>query len=213
MKKVLLFLAATTLFVMPSHAGTAEKLDQIFQEDILGADAAYIQSIAGVPLKTESHEGETWQTYKIGKCKVEVTTDGHKVLSLSMMKLSPECTFDMVNMNINFPSIKAHEVTFGSFHGRYGSDCLMGCGNSVESTVTLEYYGCYAEDNINVTLSRGQNSDDFLNAVEKWREHILKHENEEYVMEGKYNDGKYNEVAQKYFKDFKIDRITFSKMW
>ena len=211
MKSVLLSLAACALLAAPLHAGTAEKLEQIFQEDTLGADVAWLQGIAGVPLKTDRFGSEIWQTYKIGKCKVETVTDGHKVLSLSM-DLSPMCTFDIGAMNANFPHVMAHEATFGAFDGVYGSDCITGmCGNAVESSVTLEHRGSRAENFINVTLSRGQNADDILDAVFAWRDHILKHESQDYVDECGYNDGKYNAAAQKLFRDVRIDGITFSR--
>lgn len=194
-------------------AAKPNKLSQLFDYEMLNADVAYFEKIAGVARNTTENK----KTYKVEGCEIEADVTGGKISSLKL-NINKKCTFDL-NKFVSNTSLPANLLTFGKFDsiigkgGRFYSDCLSMCGNAADPSVYEYWSGSRAASNIEIMLEVTLVDDLSINAADKWQSVMEKTEGHDWIIDTKFNcpnknEDKYNDAAHKAFKDVKISAIT-----
>lgn len=186
------------------------KLDEIFTTEMFSSDLSSLEKLAGKP---KSKFGNT-REYKVGKCPLTVHTDGKSIGSIEM-KVSPSCTFDISNIAPNLPkNTYAHKLTHGQFDtitnggGQFMAECLgMWCGNAADPFVNHYWQAPRSDQFVEFMLETQLVSDKAINAASKWHDIMQKKEGDNFVMDTKFNCGKYDRDAHRLFKDIPITHI------
>lgn len=212
MKKLALSLTVVLSAGLLFGCGKKEptKIDQIFTPEVLSSNLSYFESITGPAM---DNFGDT-RDYKVGECKLSATVQKNKVVSVEL-NLSPKCTFDMHKVAPSFPEgTYAHKLTFGDFDkytqgdGRYVSGCIHLCGASYTPSVYQYWSGARPDNFIEILVGAEQTYETpAYQATEKWKEMMINKEGEDYVMNTKFNCGKYNREAHELFKKVSLNTI------
>lgn len=210
-EKVFKTAAAGLLVAVSANVLAGEKLNKIFDPEMIGANLPYFEKISGPARNTFSYsKGEKTNVYKVEGCEVTVQVSNGSIQSLGLDSLGPKCSFSLNKFlpnTVGLPPL--HQMTFGQFDsatggGQYGADCLVGCGAAKEPDA-YEVWRASAADNgyevqVGVALS-GLAWD----AARTWLDTMLKSQSEDWVVDRKFVcNKKYNPLAQKSFKDVKI---------
>lgn len=191
-------------------AAPKSKLDEIFSTEMLSSDLSHLEKLAGKP---RSKLGNT-REYKIGKCPLTVETDSKSISSLQM-KVSPSCTFDISNVVSNLPkNTYAHKLTHGQFDaitnggGQFMADCLgLMCGNAADPSVYQYWQAPRSDQFVELLLQTELVSNKAIDASSKWEGIMKKKEGEDFVMDAKFNCGKYDPDAHRLFKNIPVTHI------
>ncbi len=206
--------AACLLAVASANALAGEKLNKIFDPEMLGANLSYFEKISGPAKNTFSYsKGKKTNVYKIEGCEVTVEVADGSIESLGLNGISPKCSFNLTKFLPNMVGLPAlHRMTFGQFDtytggSLYGADCLMGCGATVEPNAYAVWQASMADNahevQVGVTLS-----DLAWDAAVKWLDAMRKGESEDWIIDRKFVcNKKYNPVAQKAFRDVRITSV------
>ena len=198
-----------------SSAALAEKptkLAQIFQPEMIGADAAYFERVSGPAKNTYDNT----KIYEVGGCEVTATVVEGSVRSLRLV-LSPQCTFNLNTLLPNFTSRfpSPHAMTFGTFDsisggtGRFYADCLTQCGNAADPVVYEHWQGSRADLGLEIMLEAVQVGEPVLNAANAWQAAMEQMEGEDWVVDAKFNcTRKFDAIAHREFGNVGISAIT-----
>lgn len=196
---------------MPAYA-TESKLSRVFNPEMISADLAYLEQVTG---PARNSYGKT-KIYKVDGCEITTTVADGSVRSLRI-ELSHSCTFNLNNYIPNFHGRlpAPHVMTFGQFNsisggkGQFTADCLSMCGNAADPVIYEHWQGSRADSGIEILLEVAQVGAALI-AAEKWQEAMEKVEGYEWVIDTKFNCNptKYNQVAQRAFRDVTISAIT-----
>jgi hypothetical protein len=208
-------LLAVMLGLTGAAAAQTTKLSRIFQYEMLNAQLAYLEYIAG-PAQHVAPSGAGMQAreYPVEGCRVTAYVKGAVVLAYSL-ELSPKCNFDLNDfLGNDYPSTEG--LTIGGFtNGSFGADlrvqstCIDLCGNAADPTVDFTWEGPHAANFISVVLTIVLASDEALSATDRWEAVIRKSEHDDYIDKTKFNcDAKYDSSAISTFKDVKVNKIT-----
>lgn len=205
---------ACLLAVASANALAGEKLNKIFDPEMLGANLPYFEKISGPAKNTFSYsKGKKTNVYKIEGCEVTVEVSNGSIESLGLNGLSPKCSFNINKFLPNMVGLPPlYNMTFGQFDsatggGLYGADCLMGCGAAAESNAYAVWQASMADNahevQVGVILS-----DPAWDAASKWLDAMRKGESEDWIIDRKFVcNKKYNPFAQKAFKDVRITSV------
>ncbi len=183
----------------------AKKIEELFSFEMIGADIAYFESIAGIARSTDT-DFKT-KHYLVEDCAIEMGYAGHRVDTLTV-SLSDKCQFMPQDLSHYQNNISTDKLVFGlTGPVSYYADCLWMCGNAYDPAVYELFIGSRAEGHREVLLSSAITS---YEATEKWREGMVSQEGEDWVLDGLYNcdPHKYHDLAAKSLKGEKVDRIT-----
>lgn len=207
-----------TLSILSNNAFAGNKLDKIFNAEMIGANLPYLEKITGPAKNTFSYEkNQKTNIYKVESCEITVRVSNETVQSLGLKNLSKKCTFNINNIMPNFGDGKLpplHNMTFGQFDifigdGKYTADCLMSCGNAADPVAYGNWQASRASGGFDIELGVVLVSDSGTDALDKWRDAMIKDEGEDWVIDTKFNcSDKYNSIAQKAFKNVKITSAT-----
>lgn len=210
--------AMLILSILSTNVFAGDKLEKIFNSEMIGANLPYLEKITGPAKNTFSYEkNQKTNTYKVESCEVTVRVSNGTVQSLGLKNLSKKCTFDLNNFVPNVGGGKLpplHNMTFGQFdiftgNGKYTADCLMSCGNAADPVAYENWQASRADGGFDIELGVVLASDSAIDASNKWRNAMLKDEGEDWIIDTKFNcSNKYNSIAQKAFKNVKITSAT-----
>lgn len=188
-----------------SHTVMANtKLSEIFAPDMLGSDLAYLEQITGVAKNTYA-ETRT-KKYKVEGCMVEVQYSLDKTITALGLDLSPQCSFDAAPFLGQSTTLPANQLTFGQLiDGQYYADCLSLCGNAYEPSIYKHYEGAHVDNFLEILVSSVSAQGQY-----EWTQAMVQKEGEDWVNDGKFNCSpqKYNEIAEQFLKQDKIQKIT-----
>ena len=195
-----------------------KNLARIFQYKMLGAQLAYLESIAGPAVHVNT---DGTRDYEVDGCEVLVRSDGVSVVALRLF-LNKECTFDpgrfyenRGNSSLSLPT--ANSTTFGIFASRFGSPAQRGypgikfltpcglCGNSQIPWVYLYAQEGHAENWLEWLVGADSNSQPTLNATDRLMKTMIAREGRAYEFDTKFNcDMKYDKLAVEVLKNVKV---------
>lgn len=217
-KKITVSFAILISLIGASNSIAGEKLNQIFDPEMIGANLPYFERISGPAKNSDSFaKNELTNLYKIEGCEVNVKITGNKIQSIGLNKISSKCAFDLNKFlpnagGGNLPPLT--DLTFGKFDklagvGQYGADCLLACGNGTDPISYELWQASRADDGYQVKLGVRLNSEDGSNASDVWKNAMAKKESDDWLIETKFNcTNKYNNIAKKAFANVKITSIT-----
>ncbi len=207
-------LLAATLIVITcaASAGPPAKLARMFDPEMIDADVAYFEQVAGLPRRTF----ENTKSYKVDGCEVVATIARGAVRSLQL-ELGQDCTFDLnkflPNYSGKFPP--PHMMTVGQFDaitnrtGHFYSDCIHACGNAVDPSVVEHWIGSRADGFVEIMLEVVMRNDRAINAAFAWYDAMEEVEGKEWVVNEQWNcTRKHDATASRAFKDVGITSIT-----
>lgn len=182
-----------------------KKIEALFSFEMIGADIAYFESIAGIARSTNTHSMH--KNYVVEGCSIEMGYEGHQVDTLSV-HLNDQCQFNLKNVLTFQENVPTQSLKFGQGDpSTYYADCLIGCGNAYDPAVHELTIGPRATNWQEILLS---STSDRYEARSKWQDAMIAKEGEDWVMDGLYNCDpmKYNQVAEDALKGEKVDKIT-----
>ena len=190
---------APTNTAAATSSGPSARLGQIFTADMLGANVAYLETLAGPAFKTDGDE----RTYKVDGCTVIVGASAGKIDNLGIEGVSPQCDFDIAQY---FAGGYDHPVpalpTFGDIKlglgGDYAADCYRMCGNAADPVITLSYEGSHADNFNELVASSPAVGDAVLNAYQHWSDALVAKYGEDAVDSNRVPDPM-SDVAAKAF--------------
>ncbi len=181
------------------------KIEQLFSFEMIGADIAYFESLAGIARKTDTH----FQTkhYMVDGCEVTMGYRDQSVDTLSV-ELDEECQFTLRDVIPYKKSIHTNQLRFGNISpASYYADCLSSCGNAYDPLVHELHLGSRGEQFREVLLS-SVNYD--YDAKRTWVDKMEKIEGMEWIINNRHNcdPSKYGNEAEKALKGTPVTRIT-----
>ena len=192
-----------------------DTLSQLFTAKIIGSSKKAVEGVTGKAISNEYGFSE----YEVNGCRVHAMYDADGKLRNLGLDLSDSCKVNLSTFNV--PNTEAGpKLTFGQISEALGSsnirqfqsDCLMNCGNAQEPTVSAIYAIDSNPDEpepMEILLKTAQVGDAALTASDKWRNAMLKQEDEDWVLNGEFNcDARYNSVAQELFNNVSVNSIT-----
>lgn len=193
-----------------SRGASGAVLDRIFSTETLSSSLSNLEKLTGKPLRNFGDMRE----YKVGACPVTVHTAGEQVAAIEM-KLSPSCTFDISRIASVLPeNTYVHQLTYGQFDtisnggGQFYADCLgLGCGNAYDPSVYQYWEGPRADQFVGILLRTELTSDKAMDASSRWEEVMTKKDGDDFVMESRFNCGKYDRQAHEIFRNIPITHI------
>mgnify|MGYP003375840932 CR=1 FL=1 len=197
------------------HAEKPVEIADIFAREMIDADLAYFERLAGPAWKTRGDA----KTYKVAGCEVTATISKDAVRSLRL-ELSERCTFSLAGFFMGRPGElpPAHELTFGAFDeatgasGRYYADCLVDCGNAFDPTVYEHWQGPRLDDFLAVLLETVPSATHGLDASRTWAAAMARNEDQDWIFNTRFNcTNKYDGTARLAFRDIRITAITIGR--
>ena len=192
-----------------------DTLSQLFTAKIIGSSKKAVEGVTGKAISNEYGFSE----YEVNGCRVHAMYDADGKLRNLGLDLSDSCKVNLSTFNV--PNTEAGpKLTFGQISEALGSsnirqfqsDCLMNCGNAQEPTVSAIYAIDSNPDEpepMEILLKTAQVGDAALTASDKWRNAMLKQEDEDWVLNGEFNcDARYNSVAQELFNNVSVNSVT-----
>lgn len=131
-----LFIFLSLLASFSVHAAEKTKLDRLLSADMLSAQRAYFESIAGV---AKYVQGKT-RKYDVDGCMVGIKENkDYEIISIELENISSACTFDTAKIYLQGP---AHRLTFGALSAMgiastARESCFESCGNAADPTYGL----------------------------------------------------------------------------
>jgi hypothetical protein len=113
---ILILFSAFPLFAQsPNGLSTRDKLNLIFQPDMIGSTIAYLEHQIGPAKRIDNFPvndaGDLQREYRIGPCTVNVYGQSN-ISSLELINLSQECSFDLAPFLGSEGSQEAFGTTF-----------------------------------------------------------------------------------------------------
>jgi hypothetical protein len=198
--------------VHPALAGT--KLSGIFQFDLLNAEIAYLESIAGPAIHIHANGADVQaREYRVDGCRVTAYAKGSEAIAYAL-DLTPKCNFNMGDLLGNFYG-STRGLTIGTFgagafgaHLRAQSACISLCGNAADPSVDFTWEGPHAANFVSIVLTVTLADDASVEAGRQWAAIMQKQEGDDYVSGTKFNcDNRYDDAAFKAFGKVKVTRI------
>ena len=166
-------------------------LQALLTVDLLGEEVPYFERQAGPAMKVD----ETWRTYRIGGCTMDVQPQGTKIIGVPLT-LDPNCDVDVSKLvagEFKFPPL--HTLTFGTFQNAIGSDvmhaadCLSNCGNRESTDIYAVYEGPHSDDELQVIASAGTYGPPNGDIAAAWTKELRKTHGEQWTDARSYNCG------------------------
>lgn len=208
---IVLWIVACT--ISPASIAAKPNLADVVRADMLRADVAYFEHIAGPPWKRSGK----FRIYKVAGCVVTAGVESDEVRSIKV-GLSPKCSFNLQTFipNLESKPPPAYQLTFGNFDqlsqggGQFYSDCITDCGNAADPLVWQHWQGSRADSSIEVLLEAVVAGDQAVDAASDWAKLMLAEQGEQWVWDGKFNcgNGRYDKAAHVLFGTVRISSIT-----
>ena len=185
------------------------KLDTVFNEDMLGTNLRYFESVAGIPRRSFDYTYSQTHVFIVDGCTVEATEYKGVVTSLSL-ELNDSCHADLTSFLGEFAPKGPDPLTFGDFSElRFAASCLESCGNAYDPSVYAFWSGPRAVNNISIKLEASTASADALDASMQWAAAMKKSRDQDYIIDTKFNcDALFNDEAAELFESVKVSKIT-----
>lgn len=202
---------------------TRTSLQDVFNDDMLNIQLAFLESRVGVARRVRAGSGEQLREYKIDGCDVTAHVKNNEVVGYGLILGGPEpWRSAKSNCNVEIPrgsGLRTNGLTTGKFINTMGlgiaspnalfqASCISMCGNAADPTVTFHWDGPHAVGFMNIDvvsiIAYGQS----LDAVEKWRTLMTKNEGEDYVIHTRFNcDGNYERLGLELFQNVEVYEI------
>ena len=215
-RQIVLCVVCLMLSVAATSASAGEKLGQIFQFDMLNAQIAYLESIAGPAMHIYAiRSGLQLREYRVEGCKVYAYAKGAELMAYSL-KLSPRCNFNLGDFLGNgygpTDGMTVGKFVGGSFQSgmRLNSDCIFMCGNAADPVVNFIWEGPHAVNFVNVVLSVTLADAPAIEAAERLEKVIRENGgNDAYLIATKFNcDRRFDAIATRDFANIRVDEIS-----
>ncbi|MFW2132546.1 hypothetical protein [Ectothiorhodospira haloalkaliphila] len=200
-------------FVVLSSACSAqdEDLSKYINREHLGVTVAYFEQLTGPAMRV----GFDSREYRIGECQFKAHVSNDSITAFSMAT-NDGCYFDM--SSFLFPDEEYaffRDASFGDVDGalggisHYHADCLMSCGNAIDPSVYLHWYGPRVLDWIEVVVSAEIVTEEISAAASKVTDYLIEKHGEDWVMYQDFNCSPedYYSVAQRAFNDVKVSEV------
>lgn len=199
-------LSITALLGMLSFSSAApNKIEQLFSFEMIGADIAYFESLAGIAQKTDTYSHKKY--YVADGCNITMGYRDQSVDTLSV-ELDEHCQFTLREIIPYEESIRTDQLRFGNMSpANYYSDCLSSCGNAYDPLIHELYQSARNNHFREILLS---SIDYDFSAHSAWVETMEKIEGREWIINNRHNcdPSKYGSEAAKALKGTPATRIT-----
>ena len=161
--------------VRPTQAKTKsdpgrELLAQLVSLEAIGLNMAYVEKMAGPPMRSESHQHQ----FQVQGCSLVLGSDEEdKTIRSVQVAVTPGCDADVSAVLGLQNSLPLSRLTFGHFDeamasGQYLADCLKDCGNAYVPNIYLVASGSRAQQFKEVMVSVPLAADAVLKASDQW---------------------------------------------
>jgi hypothetical protein len=201
-----------------AHAAPPSLLQKALAPDVLDADLAYFEKIAGPARNTDGD----LKIYKIAACEIEVNTAGGKVQWFEV-EAKPACAFDLWAFlpNAKGARVPITQLTMGHLDnvapggGAFSASCLAQCGNAADPVVYQRWTGGRADNLIEVRFGVVLASDAALDASEKWEQAMLKKHSRDWIVDNKFNCAQdaqqFQPAARMAFRNVKVSTVAVGR--
>jgi hypothetical protein len=216
--RTLASVATLGLAACAAHAAPPSVLQKALVPDMLDADLAYFERIAGAARNTYGDQ----KIYKIGTCEVEVNTARGKIQWFEV-EATPACAFDLWAFvpNAKGNRVPITQLTMGHLDnvapggGEFSASCLAQCGNAADPVVYQRWAGGRADGMVEVRFGVVLADDAALDASEKWEQAMLKKHPQDWLVANRFNcaqdAGQFQPVARAAFRNVKVSTVAVGR--
>ena len=207
---------ASALVLSTSFARSANQLNDVFQNEMLGAQVNYLEHKIGPAMHVyKLSEGMESREYRVNGCQITAYAS-HGAIEGYSLSLRPNCNFNLGNfMGSGYGSTTG--LTVGAFLRAWKgtmvlhaeSECIDMCGNAADPSMDFIFEGPHAMNYLNVQLTVVLDEKQSIEAAEKLTDDLKRNEGSEYVTNTKFNcNNKYDALASKLFANVPVRSIT-----
>lgn len=160
-----------------------ELLAQLVSLDAIGLNMAYVEKMAGPPMRSESHQHQ----FQVQGCSLVLGSDEEdKSIQSVQVAVTPGCDVDVSGiLGLQTPQ-PLGSLTFGHFDkatasGQYLADCLKDCGNAYLPNIYLVTGGSRALQFKEVMVAVPLAADAVLKAKDQWIDAMARAETEDWI--------------------------------
>ena len=190
----------------------SELLTQLTSLNAIGLNLAYVEKVAGPPMRSEEHQHQ----FKVQGCSLKLTTDEQdKAIRAVEIAVTTGCNVDVHELLDQQEPQSLSSLTFGTFDqagvGQYLAECLTDCGNAYTPSIYLKLEGSRAMQFTEVMVSVPLDEGPVLQAKDQWVQAMVTKEGEDWVAQSSFNcdPQKYRDVAAQAMKTIRPSSISF----
>lgn len=190
------------------------KIQRIFQSDMIGARTQYLEAITGPALHAYPYGRSESRDYRVDGCRVTAKVMDGNISALGL-DLTSRCNFNLGSFLGNGYGSTAG-LTVGKFaSGLFGasqiqahSGCIYSCGNAADPEVSFTWEGPHAANYTTVVLNVVLASPVSLDAVQRWQIAMEGVEGHNFIEQTLFNCiRRYDAVAVRDFANAPVNTI------
>jgi hypothetical protein len=200
----------------PLHRVAAQtKLDRIFQANMINAQVAYLESIAGpaMHIYPDVKDGQT-REYLVNGCNIVAhvsNASGVVAVQSYTLTLAQRCNFNLQAFNLPNLSTRGLTIAKVPFYQSllFQSYCIESCGNAADPEVDFIQESSHATNWIAVVYTIVLVEMPAIRASQSLDDLMKARDGRDYVVSTKFNcDRKYSSVAAGLFANVPINKVT-----